>query len=231
MASDDSVWSSPADEDFIPDGFLGKRVWAGAQQIRFERDAFLDLACLGIETAVASVWTRRNLYFAYWCRFESLHIFEEEDPADERWELWNRDVVEAFLAPPGAAATHYYEFEVAPNNQWLDVEVEVKDGKPSHNEWSSGFVHATQVARARRVWTAEMRIPVEAMGAREIDPDSAWRVNFCRCDGPASERRLMSWRPLNTVDRSFHQPGRFGVLRFAVSEAQSAVADCGEVSG
>jgi len=215
MASDDGIWSIPAGADFMPDGNLEKEIWKGAQQIRFKRDAFLDVAYPEIETSVATVWTPQFLYLAYRCRFQSLHMFETEDPADERWELWNRDVVEAFMAPPDAGDSQYYEFEVAPNNQWLDLEIDLSDGRPNPKNWNSGFLHATQVDKADGVWTAEMRIPVGAMGVKEIDPESNWRINFCRCDGHGSERRFLSWRSLDSGDRSFHQPARFGVLRFA----------------
>ena len=221
----DSIWSGRASEDFVPDGNLGKQIWAEAQQALFDRDAFLDLRYPEIETSVATLWTTRYLYLGYRCRFQRLHIFEAENPAEERWELWNRDVVEAFIAPPGVAAAHYFEFEVAPNNQWLDVEVELRDGKPIHREWNSGFLHATRVDEMQGMWTAEMRIPVEAMGVKKIDTESSWRINFCRCDGPAKERRLLSWRSLETGYHSFHQPTRFGMLRFADSEGQSPAAD------
>ena len=53
----------------------------------------------GSETQVASLWTPHYIYFAYWCRYQSLNIYAGEDPAKERWELWNRDVVEAFINP------------------------------------------------------------------------------------------------------------------------------------
>jgi len=215
METDESVWSSRASADFIPDGNLDKQIWTSAQQIRFERDAFQDLACPEIETSVATVWTPRFLYLAYWCKFVNLRTFEGENPAEERWGLWHCDVAEAFVAPSADAASHYFEFEVAPNNQWLDLEIVLNESNLSIKNWNSGFLHATQVDKALRMWTAEMRIPVQIMGVNEIDPGFHWRINFCRCDGPVDQRRFLSWCSLDADHHSFHQPTRFGRLRFA----------------
>ena len=210
----DGIWSSRASGDFTPDGNLEKDVWTCAQQIRFSREAFAGWSYPEIETSIATVWTPAHLYLACRCKFVSLHIYEAEDIGRERWELWNRDVVEAFIAPSPVAASHYYEFEVAPNNQWLDLEIDFDEGEPIQKDWSSGFLHATQIDQVQGVWTAEMRIPVDAMGITEIDPFSFWRINFCRCDGGGNERRFLSWRALGDGCRSFHQPASFGMLRF-----------------
>jgi hypothetical protein len=211
----DGIWSSRVSDDFTPDGDLEKRVWTGAQKVRFDRDPFQRRSYPEIETSVATLWTPEHLYLAYWCNFVDLHIYEADDNADERWGLWHRDVVEAFIAPSAVTACHYYEFEVAPNNQWLDLEIDLEDRKPIAKDWNSGFLHAVRVDEAQGAWTAEMRIPAETMGIREIDPDSIWRINFCRSDGPSSARRLLSWRSLDAGQWSFHQPARFGMLRFA----------------
>lgn len=219
MGIDDIIWSSPIADDFIPDGNSEKPTWAGAQQVLFHCDAFRRSAHPELETFVASVWTPQHLYLLYRCRYVTLHTYEDENPIPERWELWNRDVVETFIAPSGVADTHYYEFELAPNNQWLDLEIFIhKDATPRQNNWNSGFLHATRVDRARKMWIAEMRIPVQAMGIKQIDSDSAWRINFCRCDGLGSDRRLLSWCRLSADNHSFHQPAFFGTLRFAVPD-------------
>src|SRR2546430_10315709 len=59
----------------------------------------------------------RSTLFPYTTLFRSLNVYEGEDSAKERWQLWDRDVAEVFLNPEPARVPHYYEFEVAPNNQ------------------------------------------------------------------------------------------------------------------
>ena len=52
-----------------------------------------------MKTRVAVVWSDRYIYFAFSGHYESLNVYEGEDIAKERWELWNRDVVEVFANP------------------------------------------------------------------------------------------------------------------------------------
>lgn len=203
--------------DFVPDGDLEKKAWTTAKKVRFDRDAFNQNQYPEIETTVASRWTNNYLYLAYWCRYKNLNIYPDADVRPEKWELWKRDVVEAFIAPQSSRPNHYYEFEVAPNNQWLDLEID-RDAKVPHNlQWNSGFEHVTQIDAARRLWTVEMRIPVRSMGVQPIRPHSDWRINLYRADGLENgpERRLLSWSPLLVDNGSFHQPASFGILQFA----------------
>ena len=53
-------------------------------------------------------------------------------------------VLPNFVNPEPARVNHYYEFEVAPNNQWIDLEID-KDKTPFNDaKWNSGFDHATR---------------------------------------------------------------------------------------
>jgi Carbohydrate family 9 binding domain-like len=211
-----------SDTDITPDGDLDKNIWTTANKVRFNQDAFHKTEYPELETTVASLWTKEYLYLAYWCKYRTLNTFKGEDPRVERWELWNRDVVEAFIAPQAAKSMHYYEFEVAPNNQWLDLEINLESKQPHNALWNSGFIHATRVDPARRMWTVEMRIPVRSMGVQHIDRNTNWRINLYRADGAGSDeqRRLLSWSPLPIANNSFHQPASFAVLSFASPEGK-----------
>ena len=48
-----------------------------------------------------------------------------------------------FSNPQPERITHYYEFEVAPNNQWIDLEIEKTKTPFNDAAWNSGFSHAT----------------------------------------------------------------------------------------
>jgi hypothetical protein len=203
--------------DITPDANLEKEMWSRAQRIRFDEDAFSRTSYPALETQVASRWTSKYLYLGLWCNYEFLNTYQGEDPALERWELWERDVVEAFIGPRPENPSHYFEFEVAPNNQWLDLEIDLNREPFNNASWSSGFEHATRVNAVAGIWTAEMRIPFAAFNA-QIRPQE-WKINFYRCEGlpPGSPRRYLSWGPLvaSGPGASFHQPASFGVLRFA----------------
>lgn len=202
-------------EDFTPDGNLQKAVWKEAGWVRFNHDMSGRHTYPQSETKVAARWTTTHLYFAFWCRYSTLNIYRGEDAAKERWELWERDVVEVFVNPQPGRASHYYEFEVSPNNQWIDLEID-QTKTPFHDAgWNSNFAHATRVDSTNRVWTCEMRIPVASMGVRQVQPGDEWRINFYRADGPGenSQRRFMSWSTI-PEGNSFHVPTRFGLIRF-----------------
>ncbi len=203
-------------EDFVPDGDLSKPVWKAAMQIQFDNDALGRKAYPESETRVASLWSSGFVYFAYWCKYSTLNIYEGEDITKERWELWNRDVVEVFINPQPERFSHYYEFEVSPNNMWIDLEIDLQNKPFNSAAWNSRFEHATRIDAPRHIWTCEMRIPSGSMGAGEIKPNSEWRLNFYRADGPGSDekRRFLSWNVLPTEKLSFHQPASFGLIRF-----------------
>jgi len=203
-------------EDFAPDGDLEKSVWKEATWAKFDHDAPGLRHFPEAETEIASLWTPTYAYFAFRCKYTTLNIYEGEDPAKERWELWNRDVVEVFLNPEPEHVNHYYEFEVAPNNQWIDLEIDL-DKKPFNDAgWDSGFEHATRVDARNHLWTCEMRIPVAAVGVRLLRPGAEWRINFYRADGPGgdTQRRFMSWSTIPGEKVTFHVPTRFGLIRF-----------------
>lgn len=213
------IVSAFAKSDWRPDGNLEKLVWSRAAPVHFDQDAFSEGRYPEFRTTVASSWTAKFLYLAFWCPYRELSFYQGEDTAVERWRLWERDVVEAFINPALHLPSHYYEFEVAPNNQWLDLEIDLARG-PLHNpKWNSGFEHATRIDPKAHIWTAEMRIPAVSMKAGEIGPDLDWRANFYRCDGPGDDRgrRMMSWGqlPKRFSGASFHQPDSFGILRFS----------------
>jgi len=202
--------------DFVPDGDLTKGVWKDAERVTLgDRMSHKPLA--GSETQAASLWTPHYIYLAYWCRYQSLNIYAGEDPAKERWELWNRDVVEAFINPQPERFLHYYEYEVAPNNQWIDLEIDLSKNPMNSAAWDSHFEHAAKIDAEHKAWTVEWRIPVSSMKASDIKTGDEWRINLYRCDGPGddSHRRFLSWSPLPPgKNGSFHQPATFGIVKF-----------------
>src|SRR5262249_43256572 len=88
--------------DFVPDGDLAKSAWKQANWLEFDNDASGKSHYPEVATRVTSLWTETYVYFAFSGRYEALNIYEGEDPNPERWQLWDRDVVEVFLNPqPG----------------------------------------------------------------------------------------------------------------------------------
>jgi hypothetical protein len=203
------------DRGFQIDGDLDKNFWRRPYWVQFGHDMSGSLQYPGEQTRVAALWSARYVYFAFVCHYVSLNTYEGEDVSKERWELWNRDVAEVFVNPQPERVNHYFEFEVAPNNQWIDLEID-KDKNPFNDAaWNSGFSHATRIDAARHVWTCEMRIPVASMKTAAVRPGEDWRVNFYRATGVGddSKRHFMSWSTIPDGN-TFHVPTRFGLLHF-----------------
>jgi hypothetical protein len=213
--SNAQVGAHPLAEDFTPDGNLAKPAWKRAQWIEMDHDMSGRRPYPEARTRVAVLWSATSLYVAFLCHYVTLNTYTDEDTTKERWELWNRDVVEVFVNPQPERLNHYFEFEVAPNNQWIDLEIN-KDKNPFNDaSWDSHFVHATRVDATRHVWTCEMRIPVTSLGVAAVSPGDRWRVNFFRADGPGNdaERRFLAWSTI-LEGTTFHVPSRFGLLSF-----------------
>jgi hypothetical protein len=213
-ASGSKLEAGRAQADFQPDGDLGKQAWKRAKWAEFDHLLSGKEAYPAAATRVASLWTDHYIYFAFSCRYDTLNVFADEDPSKERWELWNRDVAEVFLNPQPERMLHYYEFELAPTNQWIDLEI-TRGEKPNHDAgWNSGFEHSARIDAGRHVWAAEMRIPLDAVGVRAVKAGTEWRANFFRAAGQGGdkERKFLAWSAIPD-GTTFHVPSRFGILR------------------
>lgn len=201
-------------KNVVPDGNLEKEIWRRAERTR------LDYDWAGrktqIDTQVASFWTPSHIYFAFWCNYSALNIYEGEDSKQERWGLWDRDVVEVFLNPKPRIMNHYYEFEVAPNNLWIDLEINLEKKPFNDAAWDSHFQHATRIDSQHHLWTCEMSLPVASMKVARVRANTKWRINFYRADGRGddSHRHFLCWSPVLGEKPNFHVPARFGIIRF-----------------
>ena len=203
-------------DDFSPDGKLSKKAWKDAPWTEFSHSMSGTASYPEQATRVASLWTGKYIYFAFSCKYDALNVYEGEDLSKERWELWNRDVAEVFLNPQPERQLHYYEFEVAPNNQWIDLEI-TRGEKPNHDaSWNSGFEHVTRVDSDHHIWTAEIRIPLASMGISEAKSGAQWRANFFRAAGKGTDaqRMFLAWSTI-PEGTTFHVPSRFGILRLS----------------
>jgi hypothetical protein len=206
--------ASYSPDDFAPDADLTKPVWRNTARVLLRYSQQPEDRPPEFNTEVAALWSKSYLYFGFWCQFTELFVYEGENPTQERWELWERDVVEVFINPFPERVHTYWEFEVAPTNQWVDLAIDL-DKEPSYDTaWNSHFEHSTLVDPEGKIWFCEMRIPVSSLGVGTMRGGMEWRINFYRCDGRGddSRRRFLAWSP--TFDKSFHIPSRFGLICF-----------------
>ncbi len=203
--------------DFVPDGNLDKAVWRSAPWVKVDQDAYKPVSYPQSATDIASLWTANYVYFAFRCKYTNLNVYQGGDPSKDFMKLWERDVVEIFLNAHPEHMNQYYEFEVAPNNLWIDLQIDRDHPLPNGGAgWNSGYEHPTHIDAANHVWTCEMRIPVAAVnGGQPLAANAQWRINFYRDDGPSDKtRRALAWSMIRGGTESFHTPSCFGLIRF-----------------
>lgn len=202
-------------QDFELDGCLGSLVWQTARPAMLEQTSADGTVRPEMATSVRALWSGQYLYLSYECPFTELTLFEPPQSSGKRFgsakegvSLWDRDVVEAFIGSDAENPRRYAEFEVAPTNERLDLMITNLPEKDF--AWNSRFQSMVKVNKKRRVWTCEMRVPLESLGKAQPIAGTQWRLNLYRCD--RANKAFLALCP--TLTGTFHTPERFGVLEF-----------------
>lgn len=185
--------------------------WRGAKPI------YMDLDHRGkldpkYKTEVLTRWTKQNVYFLFICPYELLNLKPNPKTSTETYELWNWDVAEVFIGSDFKDIQHYKEFEVSPQGEWVDLDIDLH--KPHHEDgwtWNSGFEVSARIDSVARVWYGTMKIPYSAIDKRPAAIGNLLRVNLFRSQGPVSDHHAIAWQP--PMANTFHVPERFGLLR------------------
>jgi hypothetical protein len=200
-----------ATEDLALGTDPGAGFWRAARAVFAERGVHGELL-ERYRTEVRSRWTEANLYLLFVCPFERLHLKPDPDVRVETNRLWEWDVAEVFLGADFENIRRYREFEVSPQGEWVDVDVDLDSA--NHEDgwvWRSGFEVSARIDAAAKVWYGAMRIPFAALGDRRPVAGLEFRVNFLRSEGCGDGQVLLAWQP--PMRSTFHVPERFGVLR------------------
>jgi alpha-galactosidase len=160
-------------------------------------------------TEVRLLWTPDTLFIRFHCRYRTITVFEDARADGYRLGMWDRDVAETFLQPDPTDPLVYTEFEVSPNNLWIDLAV--THGKIE--ELHSGLRRRVAIDEQAKTWTANLAIPTKAL-TKQFDPKKSWRVNFFRIEGQQEPRFYAAWSPTNSPKPNFHVPAAFGTLLF-----------------
>jgi hypothetical protein len=94
------------------------------------------------------------------------------------------------------------------------VDLDIDLNKPHHEDgwtWNSGFQVAVRIDRSAKIWYAAMRIPLGAIDSRRPAEGTEFRLNLYRSQGPPSNHKSIAWQP--TMNKTFHAPERFGILK------------------
>jgi hypothetical protein len=159
------------------------------------------------QTEVRMLWSSDALYLQFQANYRILYTYP--GGPERRDELWERDVAEVFLQNDEQSGRTYSEIEVSPNGDWIDLAIQASGRSDLHSNMKSRVT----VDDAKKVWTAEVRVPLQSL-TTSFDPKRPWRVNFFRIEGPEPNRFYSSWQATNTPKPNFHVPEVFAVLSF-----------------
>lgn len=165
----------------------------------------------GHRTEIRSRWTEKNLYLLYICPYEELYLKPNPVTEKETNRLWEYDVAEAFIGWDFQNIRRYKEFEVSPQGEWVDLDIDRDQPKPEGGWlWNSGFQVKARIDEKAKVWYAEMKIPFASIDPRPPREGNELRINLYRAQGPPASRKLICWRPVHS--QSFHTPEAFGKM-------------------
>src|ERR1700757_3793539 len=191
FAADPIVRSTRAESDPSLDTNPKSSFWRDSEPIYLEADTF-GSPLPKYRTEIRTRWTKQNLYILFICPYEELNLKPNPDTSAETNELWNWDVAEAFIGSDFANIRRYKEFEVSPQGEWVDLDIDLD--KPHHDDgwkWNSGFQSAARIDSANRIWYCFMRIPYAAIDSRAPAAGNELRVNLYRSQGPLEAHRAI----------------------------------------
>jgi hypothetical protein len=159
------------------------------------------------------LWSDTSLYVRFDAeQHEPLVVSGEPVLTEKVYGLWERDVCEIFIAPDASMPNRYYEFEISPSGEWLDLGIELTPkGGVTNWEYTSGMETAVKIDRDNVIEV--VRIPFGALGGKPEAGD-VWLGNLFRCVGRGETRGYLAWRPTKTAKPSFHVPSAFGEFEF-----------------
>lgn len=159
------------------------------------------------------LWSETAIYVRFEAnQNEPLIVSEKPNLETKTRGLWDRDVCEIFLAPKKEEFRKYFEFEIAPNGEWIDLGIHQMPEK-RETDWdyeskmqSKSVIEKDKIRMAIKIeWNAFGKTPK----AGEI-----WLGNIFRCVGSGETRGYLAWSPTFTDEPSFHVPEKFGKFEF-----------------
>ena len=192
---------------------LDNKAWRQAHEVEIGTYWSGDTAPAGRRFTARLLWSDTALYVRFEAsQSEPLVISDKPDLTHKTMNLWDRDVCEIFIAPDRSKPNKYFEFEVAPTGEWIDVGLEVLlDKRRSDWDYSSGMKSAARIEKEKVI--SAIRIEWSAFGKSPKIGES-WLGNLYRCVGKDPDRGYLAWRPTQTETPAFHVPSKFGEFVF-----------------
>lgn len=200
-------------ETDFPITALDNEIWDTANEISIEKYWSGADALPGRHAKARLLWSETALYVRFEAnQAEPLVISEAPNPESKTIGLWDRDVCEIFVAPDKIEPRKYYEFEIAPTGEWIDLGIHQKpDERIVDWDYHSGMQPAAKIEKGKI--TMAIKIEWKAFGNAPKTGD-IWLGNLFRCIGNGETRGYLAWSPTETPRPNFHVPEKFGEFEF-----------------
>ena len=212
MAKSDSLTIKHISKDLAIDR-LDDAAWKSASQTRISTYWSGEKAPVGRQFTAKLLWSDMALYVRFSAsQSEPLVTSEKADVSQKIRGLWDRDVCEIFVAPDASQRNKYFEFEIAPNGEWIDLGIEVASQERKTDwDYKSAMTSAAKTEKDKVVMA--IKIPFASLGRKPKIGD-VWLGNLFRCVGKDPTRGYLAWQPTATPKPNFHVPEKFGEFRF-----------------
>ncbi len=200
-------------ENEFPIAELDSGIWEKAAEISIEKYWSGKIAPLGRHFKTRLLWSNTALYVRFEAnQTEPLIISDTPNLSSKTHGLWDRDVCEIFLAPNPKEFRKYFEFEVAPTGEWIDLAVhQLPDQRKTDFEYLSGIQTVAKIEKDK-VWMA-IKIDWKAFG-KTPKVGETWKGNIFRCVGAGEARGYLAWQPTKAPTPNFHLPEKFDEFEF-----------------
>ena len=210
------------DADVRIDGVLNEQPWQKAARLTpFVHHDTMQPA--RVSTEVRVWYDQAALYLGWICEdYDIQATFTQRDS-----RFWEEEVVEFFVT--AATLDRYFELQWNPLGGTFDAIITNQLGSEGRSQqftgdWSYTAANMTFAVRVDgsiqnssdrdQRWTVEARIPFADLKVPTPGRGEVWRGNFYRFNRDRDgETEQLSWSP--TIWSGFHQPTRFGYLRFS----------------
>lgn len=192
---------------------LANRQWDAADEVVVTNYWSGEAAPVGRRFAARMLWSGTALYVRFAAAHtEPLIASDKPNIATKTLKVWDRDVCEIFIAPDKTEPRKYFEFEVAPNGEWVDLAIDLTSGKRETDwDYQSGMEAAASIGKDMIVMA--IKVEWKALGRTPKSGD-VWLGNLFRCVGKDPTRGYLAWRPTLTKEPAFHVPEKFGEFKF-----------------
>jgi hypothetical protein len=192
---------------------LDNKAWKSAKEIEVSQYWNGEKAPKGRHFDTQLLWSDTALYVRFETeRKEPLVVSEKPNLETKTRGLWDRDVCEIFLAPRKDDFRRYFEFEIAPNGEWIDLGIYQKpDERITDWDYNSGMKSAARIEKNKVIMA--IKIEWKAFGVTPKAGD-IWLGNILRAMGSEPNRGYLTWQPTMTEQANFHVPEKFGEFLF-----------------